>query len=578
MVSDLKDKLLKAKDDTTFFETIQDSYYDEINSDGQLARTLADMHNQRCINLIEIFMRLTSKTDVRNSYVIKQAFSEAIPHLEVDTQKLAKCINHLLEEFEQDTPAYPLLSALKKFCSVDAARAKELLNFALQGTSNGINILSVALEAGAACNETEFVNHAIRLLDHDLESVCLEAISALGNISFQDKEHVKSTLIALESMLEERQSDILLATLLKSMLYISSQSEDFENIFMSFTEKHLDHHGESYIYEASVALFMKHKLLTPPIESRLFEICSYSNPQSAQTINNIDLALSRVLKQGNLQDCVSFLENFFERSEFKLSIKAFNSFVHELHNNKDTYLATLITRWMLAKKLALGQFCFDLTQSVHGDCSFTYDSKLLSTNDGTCSFLAKKACGWFFVHPKTVMSLIESLVKEANELELAEIQRIVFNPLLISYPGSVKDYLTNLQQSSDAKLSAFAASILAEFSDYQASIDTALEITELRPSQSDQYTYWKHHQKIMDDSMKQARHHSFLSSLFGDNESVLLYGNKSIHYVHHGDGKTRQEMPLQQFKHSFELASMQNIDPHGLDDKLWHYRAEGCNS
>ena len=163
-------------------------------------------------------------------------------------------------------------------------------------------------------------------------------------------------------------------------------------------------------------------------------------------------------------------------------------------------------------------------------------------------------------------------------MELAEIQRIVFNPLLISYPGSVKDYLTNLQQSSDAKLSAFAASILAEFSDYQASINTALEITELRPSQSDQYTYWKHHQKIMDESMKQARHHSFLSSLFGDNESVLLYGNKSIHYVHHGDGKTRQEMPLQQFKHSFELASMQNIDPHGLDDKLWHYRAEGCNS
>ena len=70
MVSDLKDKLLKAKDDTTFFETIQDSYYDEINSDGQLARTLADMHNQRCINLIEIFMRLTSKTDVRNSYCL----------------------------------------------------------------------------------------------------------------------------------------------------------------------------------------------------------------------------------------------------------------------------------------------------------------------------------------------------------------------------------------------------------------------------------------------------------------------------------------------------------------------------
>ncbi|WP_128784475.1 hypothetical protein [Photobacterium chitinilyticum] len=78
--------------------------------------------------------------------------------------------------------------------------------------------------------------------------------------------------------------------------------------------------------------------------------------------------------------------------------------------------------------------------------------------------------------------------------------------------------------------------------------------------------------------MKQARQKSFLSSLFGDNESVLLYGNKSIHYVYRREGKTRQEMPLQQIKHSFELASMQNIDPYGLDDKLWHFRVEGCNS
>ena len=68
-----------------------------------------------------------------------------------------------------------------------------------------------------------------------------------------------------------------------------------------------------------------------------------------------------------------------------------------------------------------------------------------------------------------------------------------------------------------------------------------------------------------------------MSSIFG-NESVLLYGNKSIYYVHHGDEKTRQEMPLQEISHSFEFASMFNLDPHGLENMLFQFKVEGCKS
>ena len=82
----------------------------------------------------------------------------------------------------------------------------------------------------------------------------------------------------------------------------------------------------------------------------------------------------------------------------------------------------------------------------------------------------------------------------------------------------------------------------------------------------------------MNESMKKARSASLLTSLFAGNESVLLYGNKSIHYIHHGKQKTRQEVPLSEISTSFELPSMHNVDPHGLENMLWQFKAEGCAS
>jgi hypothetical protein len=82
----------------------------------------------------------------------------------------------------------------------------------------------------------------------------------------------------------------------------------------------------------------------------------------------------------------------------------------------------------------------------------------------------------------------------------------------------------------------------------------------------------------MSESMKKAKSKSLLNSLFAGNELVLLYGNKSIQYIHHGEQKTRQEVPLSEISTSFELASMHNLDPHGLESMIWRFKVEGCTS
>ena len=114
-----------------------------------------------------------------------------------------------------------------------------------------------------------------------------------------------------------------------------------------------------------------------------------------------------------------------------------------------------------------------------------------------------------------------------------------------------------------------ASNILSDLEKYQRAVKAALEVNELKPSEQDRHTYLKHHNKLMNESMKQARSKSLFTSLFS--ESILLYGNKSIHYIHHGEQKSRQEVPLQEISHSIELASMFNLDPHGLENMIWQF-------
>jgi hypothetical protein len=381
--------------------------------------------------------------------------------------------------------------------------------------------------------------------------------------------------VAIEKSSALSPTDALLATAMRALFFIISQSEDLETFFLYFLTTHSERLGDLYIHAASEILFYDEKKVSSNVESILLDICCHTKPEKKGTIDNIDFTLQRLLKRKDFADCIDFLERFFELSEYKLSVKHFNSFVHELHNHRGTYLSTLLTRWFLTKKLKLGKFCYDLLRDIDNGISIGFDKSCFpEESQGVHLFLARKACGWFFNQPKTAISLIESLIPDAPEDDLGDIQLLIFNPLCISYPGSIRQRMEELQNSSQSRLKEIASNALTDYEKYQESVMAALEVNELKPSEQDRHTYWKHQNKLMNESMKQDRSKSFIISLF--TESVLLYGNKSIYYIHHDEQKTRQELPLQEFSHSIEFASMYYVDPHGIENMIWQFKAEGC--
>jgi DNA-binding ferritin-like protein len=578
-VDDLESKLIQAHKDGNFFEFIQEVYYQDRKGEKLLPSILSELHNEGKLNLVELFHSFKNTTENHDFFSVRRVFEEVLPNINSQVKDVAECVKHLTLEAGQDMAAYTLLSPFKEFCKKDKDRTKDLVDIALNNIDEDFDHLSTAIEAGASNDEVTYVNQAVELLTHENELIIQRAICALGRINYQDKMLLEPVAIAIKKSSLSSSTDAILATSMRALFAVVSQCDDLESLFLDFLNTHSEHLDDHYIHTASEILFYDEKKVSDNVEPKLLNICSYAKPENKGTIDNIDYALERILKRNSFDDCVVFLERFFELSEYKLSVKHFDSFVRELHNHRDTHLSALLTRWLLSKKIKLGKNASDLLRDSDKGISIGFDrSYLTQESKGVHLFLARKACGWFFNQPKTAISLIESLILGAPDDELTDVQQLIFHPLCVSYPGSIRNYLETLNESKENRVKQIATNVLSRYEEYQASVKAAFKINELSPSEQDRHTYWRHHNKLMSESMKQARSKSFLTSLLGGNESVLLYGNKSIHYIHHGEKKTRQEVPLSEVSTSFEFASMHNLDPHGLENMIWQFKAEGCTS
>jgi hypothetical protein len=578
-VDDLKSKLIQAHKDGNFFEFIQEVYYKDRIDEKLLPSILAELNNTGKLNLVELFNSVKNTTENHDFFSTRRVFEEVLPYINAPVKDIADCVKHLTLEAGQDMSAYMLLPPFKEFCKKDTGRTKTLFDFALTNIDEDFDHLSTAIEAGASNDEVTYVNQAVDLLNHENKLIIQRAIFALGRINYQDKMLLEPIAVAIRNSSVSTPTDEILAASMRALFAVISQSDNLETFFLGYLNTHSEHFGERYVHAASEILFYDEKKISDNVEPKLLNICCYTKPQNKGTINNVDYALERILKRNCFDDCVVFLERFFELSEYKLSVKHFDSFVRELHKHRDTHLSSLLTRWLLSKKVKLGKYASDLLRDSDKGISIGFDSVCFpNESKGVHLFLARKACGWFFNQPKTAISLIESLLLDAPEDELIDIQQLIFHPLCVSYPGSIRDHLEMLSESKEDRVKKIATEVLSEYEEYQASVKAVFKIKELNLSEQDRHTYWRHYNKLMSESMKQARSKSFLTSLFAGNESVLLYGNKSIHYIHHGEQKTRQEVHLSEISTSFEFASMQNLDPHGLENMIWQFKAEGCTS
>jgi hypothetical protein len=156
---------------------------------------------------------------------------------------------------------------------------------------------------------------------------------------------------------------------------------------------------------------------------------------------------------------------------------------------------------------------------------------------------------------------------------LDELCRLLVNPLLINYPGSVKKYIEDQKEKSSGKTRQFLLEALEKIDKYHEELHNVPTLHALHPLQSQRESHYRLQSGRMRESMKEAMKQSIVQKIC--HSSILLYGNSAINYIHFSNEKSqRMENKLVSHSVSFEMPSMEYIAPFDLNYMLRVFRAE----
>jgi len=189
-------------------------------------------------------------------------------------------------------------------------------------------------------------------------------------------------------------------------------------------------------------------------------------------------------------------------------------------------------------------------------------------------FLARKAIGYFFLEPVTAASILISLMRMSpDDKTLEQLGQLLFNPLLVNYTGSAQEYVEAQAPQETGKVKETLDRALGAIAAYLETLRGVPALAALHPGQAHREAYRRYMSESSAASMKEAEKHSVFLNLVS--RSTLLYGRKSINYIHSGEGpRRRMEIPLTSHSIQMEIPRMENLDEHGLNYMLRVFRAE----
>lgn len=568
-------RMLESIDAGNFLEAVYNIYSENHDNRAAIGIEVAALHNAGHIDAIAEFSKLNRSDQAHKFFTIRHALEEALPHLEAPVSSVMNCVKYLTLEAGNDLAANMLINPFIEFCKAKPCRAEEVLLTAIENPDDNFDFITPGIIAGSTTDLSLHANKAIELCTHESITIRTKAVYALGRINYSSNTELpRKALSAIHTAIHAHYDEALFSAALRTVFSLFIADNSNETTTTQLIEYILKNGDEHSLHAVSEILAFEKGNIPPKVIDLLLGALVKTKPQNTRTLDNIDYGICALLKESELNKIIPFLDKLLLQNDNNIKITQFDSFTREVLLNKDNALNILITHWLLSNEVRLGRCAADLLSDT-SDTGIILKADLNQLKEltkGAHYFLSKKACGWLFLSQVSAASFISSLIDSAPEDEIQPICDILFNPILISYPGSIKQYLEDISKSSSSKLKPIIMKLLSLYDSYREGLNSTRNISELLPTQAQRESHHRHQSRLMNKSFKDARK-GFMSELFGK-PLVLLYGHKSIHYISHGpdDQKTRQEMPLQSISHSVEFPSLEYLDPHGLDNMLLSFR------
>lgn len=564
MIEETKRQLLEAKSQDDFLTLIcQASEKEAFSDENHLVQALIELHNSSQIDLVKLLHSSDGGGIEHNYFKLGKTFAQALPTLAADTETVIKCISHLSSLAGSDCGLY---EAFKDFCRVKPERPDQSIQFILnkKNAKYPHYFLSNAI---LAAHETE-VNWAISMIEllteHSLQTFRQQgyfAAACLVSNESQSERLWKILKHSSETEIDESSKAALFRAILRHGIQIHSHWDRIYELLESF----LINPSSDLLHEISTQIAFERAELPEKLLELLIDQLRTVTPKEKAIIDNIDYLLVKLFKKELNLLATSLLESLICQ---KIEITAFDYLSNYLIDKNFYLFSQLATKWFLSADKYLCKAISDLSAKSGGkNIELNADLSILD-NDMKKVFVCQKAIGWLFASAATTGNFILSLYGTCSPDAQTELEQLLFEPLLLSYPGEFGTFLK--QKAEEGAHVEICSRLLAKLEEYHADLDKIHHIKELRSPSENVRIYWKNvnlsMQKARDDGPK-----SIFENLF--TVQNLLYGNSSIYYVHDGsDKKHRAEMKMSKISFSTEMPRLSVIDPEGLNYLLKVFR------
>lgn len=572
----LTELLISSSINGNFIETILQSRYQSDYNETELNSIIITLHNENKIDVVSKFNNLNIQRVDFELYFVLDLFCKILPQLNTTVVSVISCIKSLVDKYGKNPATNLLYDAFCNFCKVGTGRVNEALELGQQNEL--VDFICPALIAGSYLNQLEYLDKTIILSKNSNRQVQIKAIFALGMLYYGGRKlSLKKSSDTLINLLHSDFDSFLFSAILHSALLLVANENTVENDVLE-TIKHILTYDDNEInYVATSILAKKMGQLPQNTSYMLIKLLSEKKSLNEPIIRQVDAFLYELLKKEEFNEVTEFIEKVLLNNSDKISITQFELTISHLSNKN---LSDLITQWFLSKKSVLCRAMSDILYALNKK-NIDLHIELPQNTDISnfiFIFLTKKAIGWLYDFPLITCRYIISLLTHplnSSDNEKEEIVALLFNPLLISYPFSVKNLLKNEKKNLDKKTKLLINKSLKKLDEYFKNISTTCEIKELNPYLSHREAYSRHTQKVMNEEWKKAQQESTLMSMC--NTLQILYGRGAINYVTgRNEAKERIEIPLNSLSYTTELPALRYLDPHGLYILRYNFRHEGC--
>ncbi len=578
MRDEFKDEIVTSIQQGHFLNTVYEMPSGERYDYSEVIEELVSLHNEGVIDIVSEFQQLKNQNDKALPFFpIRHIFEKALPEINANVLQVMKCVLNLFYESGNDLAAGLIFNPYEAFCMSNASRPKEALALIESSIDKLVDMLAPTIIAGAKLDIKYYLHEATRLAVHENIEVRKRAVYSLGKIQYpKGRKFSNQALTSLETSLKHETDDYLLGNIIRSAFSLYKHDRSKESRVTKIIDTALIKGDVFAIHTASEVFGYECNQLPEPLLDIVLSHLLNVKSTNTGTLDNIDYGLQELLSREDSSKGSDFIEALLLSNSDTLSLNAFDGVIRELYKNNHNILDRLMTRWFLRGDRVLCNAIYEVLHHGHEtNILLKIHTDEFNPNDyAHILFLARKAIGYLFLYPVTTTSIIVSLIQHTNDDDAKqELEYILFDPLLINYPGKVIKYLEEQTKNKKKAIRTAAEKSIASFEQYLDEVKSAGNIPELHPSQTHRDTYQRHFSRQVSESMKEAGKDSVLLSLV--TKTVLLYGRKSIYYAYEaGDQSKRKETPLHSFGTEIEIPRLQDIDPFGLDHMLRIFRAE----